>query len=338
MKATAVPMTLELKHPFKIARGEVWTSETCVRMSIAHEGVTGFGEARPSEYYFGETIESVLEVVQRAEGLLGKDPFLLEDVIDALRSSFPDAPSAVAGLDIALHDLAGKLLGVPLYRFFGLNPLGTPRTSYTLGIDTLDVMLEKLEEAREYPILKVKVGFDGDLEMLRAIRDHTDAVIRVDANTGWGVDEAIERINEMAQCRIELVEQPIRPRNYDGLRKIRENIDVPLVADEDAMTSADLPALAGCVDAVNIKLMKCGGLREALRMIHVAGALGMKAMLGCMVESSLALTAAAHLSPLTEYADLDMNLLLTNDPFDGLKVRHGKIVLPDRPGVGALAR
>ncbi|MBU4199744.1 MAG: dipeptide epimerase [Verrucomicrobia bacterium] len=338
MKVAAEVMTFQRKHPFKIAREKACTANTSIKIAIEHDGVVGLGESKPSAYYCGETDKRVLAVVAQAEPLLGNDPFQLQDVIRRLWDAFPQSPAAVAGLDIALHDLVCKLMGVPLYKYFGLNPANTPRTSFTLGLDTIPVMLKKLEEAREYPILKIKVGAPGDVEILKAIRDNTDAVIRVDANTGWGVDEAIKRINKMAEYNIELVEQPIPPKNFEGLRKISRNTCVPIMADEDSVTSADLPALAGCVDSINIKLQKSRGLREAMRMIHVAKALGLKVMLGCMSECSIAITAAAHLSPLAEYADLDSNLLIRDDPYDGVKIRDGKLILPDRPGVGVVLR
>ncbi len=337
MKISAETFQLETKYPFVIARAGA-ADQRSVFLEIAHDGKVGLGEAHPSSYYYNETPEKVLEVVAKVGDLLGDDPFPIVDIVARITEAFPDAPAAVAGIDIALHDLCGKLLGVPVYKMLALNPANTPRTSYTIGIDTIDVMLKKLEEAREYPILKIKVGVDNDMEMIRAIRDNTDAIIRVDANTGWGVDEAIEKINALEQFDIELIEQPIKAGDYEGLRKIRQNTNIPLMADEDSITTAELPKLIGCVDAINIKLMKCRGLCEALRMIHTAHSLGMDVMLGCMTESSLSLTAAAQLSPLTKYADLDMNLLLTNDPYEGLKVVDGKIILPESPGVGAIRR
>ncbi|PIE36329.1 dipeptide epimerase [candidate division KSB3 bacterium] len=337
MKTATHIITLKSRYPFRIARRkEALTEKSSVMIRLEHEGVVGLGEAQPSLYYYGETIESVQQVVEQAIPLLGDNPFLLEDILHELNATFPEAPAAIAGLDIALHDLVGKLLNVPLYKLFGLNPQKTPQTSYTLGIDTIPATLERLEAARQYPILKVKVGLPGDVEMVKAIRERSDAIIRVDANCGWGVDEAIERINALEAYNIELVEQPIAAKNYEGLRKIRDNVNVPIMADEDAITSEDLPALVGCVDAINIKLMKCRGLREARRMIDTAHIFGMKVMLGCMSESSLAITAAAHLSPLLDYADLDANLLISNDPFNGVKVRDGKLMLPDRSGVGVL--
>ena len=337
MKIVTKIITLKSLYPFKIARRkEARTEKQSVLILLEHEGVVGMGEAQPSPYYYGETVETVQQVVQQASALLGDDPFLLEDILDTLAEAFPQSPAALAGLDLALHDLIGKLLNVPLYKLWGLNPEKACLTDFTLGIDTIPMTLERLEAARQYPILKIKVGLPGDVETVKAIRERTDAVIRVDANCGWGVDEAIERINALEAYGIELVEQPISARNYEGLRKIRKNVNVPIMADEDAITSADVPALVGCVDAINIKLMKCRGLREARRMIDTAHIFGMKVMLGCMSESSLAVTAAAHLSPLLDYADLDANLLLANDPFKGVNVRDGKLILPGKPGIGVV--
>jgi L-alanine-DL-glutamate epimerase-like enolase superfamily enzyme len=339
MKIETNIITLKSSYPFKIARRkEARTEKQSVIIMLEHDGVVGMGEAQPSPYYYDETVETAQQVIEKSAPLLGNDPFLLEDILDELNAAFPESPAALAGLDLALHDLVGKLLNVPLYKLFGLNPEKACRTDFTLGIDTIPVTLERLEAARQYPILKIKVGLPGDLETVKAIRERTDAILRVDANCGWGVEEAIERINALEAYDIELVEQPILAKNYEGLRKIRENVNVPIMADEDAITLADIPALVGCVDAINIKLMKCRGLREARRMIDTAHIFGMKVMLGCMSESSLAVTAAAHLSPLLDYADLDANLLIANDPFEGVKVLEGKLILPDRPGIGVVAR
>jgi L-alanine-DL-glutamate epimerase-like enolase superfamily enzyme len=273
-----------------------------------------------------------------ARPLLGDSPFLIEDILERIGTGLPSSCCTLAGIDIALHDLVAKLLGVPLYRYFGLNPRRTPLTSFTLGIDTLDAVLDTVSRAVSAPILKVKVGFPGDVDLVREVRRHTGAVLRVDANGGWDPDEAVDRIRALEGLGIELVEQPIPPGNPEQLRRIRSRVRVPLFADEDARSSRDLPRLAGCVDGVNIKLMECGGLREALRMIHVARALGMRIMLGCMMESSLSLTAAAHLSPLADYGDLDSELLIDDDPFVGFDLEAGRILLPDTPGLGVRPR
>jgi L-alanine-DL-glutamate epimerase-like enolase superfamily enzyme len=334
MRISTEIISVHMKRPFTTSQDRTVASQSVV-IRIEHDGVVGLGEAKVSADACGGKAEPVGEYVGRAQGMLGDDPFRIEQVLADLRRLLPDACCTRAGIDIALHDLCGKLLGTPLYRLFGLSPENAPLTSYTIGIDTIPAVLTKLQEARGYPILKLKVGVEGDTELVRAVRDRTQAVLRVDANGGWkDAAEATERINRLEACDIELIEQPIPPGNPDGLRAIREQTGVAIFADEDARTSRDLPALAGCVDGVNVKLMECGGLREAVRMIHVAHGLGMQVMLGCMVETSLSLTAAAHLSPLVEQADLDSHLLIRDDPFEGLKVREGRIILPGGNGLG----
>ena len=333
MRLFTEPILLHPTHPFVTSKDRTDMSPS-VLIRIEHEGVVGLGEAKVSADSCGGAGEDVCDLADCAEPLLGDDPFLIEDILDRVTANLPYACCTLAGIDIALHDLVAKLLGIPLYRFFGLNSANTPLTSYTLGIDQTDVVLEKLEEAGSPPVLKIKVGFPGDVELVREIRKHSDAILRLDANGGWTPDEAIDRIKALEAFDIEFVEQPIPPGNYDALREIRSHINIPLLVDEDAQTSADVVRLAGCVDGINIKLMECGGLREALRMIHIAKALDMRTMLGCMMESSLSLTAAAHLSPLVDYGDLDSELLIDNDPFVGFGLDNGRIVLPSGSGVG----
>ncbi len=239
---------------------------------------------------------------------------------------------------MALYDLIGKILSVPLYKLLGFNPAYTPHTSYTIGIDTPTNMAKKALLAKDYPILKIKVGTKNDLDNLKAIRDVSSAIIRVDANTGWTPKEAIKTINALIPYNIEFVEQPIPAHDLLGLKLIRDNVPIPIIADESCVTVEDIPRLVGCVDGINIKLMKCGGLNHALKMIHVARAHNLRVMIGCMIESSLAITAAAHLTPLVDYADLDGHLLIDNDPYVGVTVLDGKLVLPDAPGLGVRAR
>jgi len=226
------------------------------------------------------------------------------------------------------------MLNVPVYKLLGLNPAHTPHTSFTLGIDSPANMAKKALLARDYPILKVKVGTKNDVANLAAIREVSNATIRVDANAGWTPREAIKTINALAPYNIEFVEQPVHPRDLDGMRLVRENVPLPIIADESCVTVDDIPRVVGCVDGINIKLMKCGGIRHALKMIHAARAHHLQIMIGCMIESSLAITAAAHLTPLVDYADLDGHLLIDNDPYEGVKVVNSKVVLPDRPGLG----
>jgi L-alanine-DL-glutamate epimerase-like enolase superfamily enzyme len=337
MKLSTEPILLHPTHPFVTAKDRTEVSQS-VLVRIEHNGVVGLGEAKVSADSCGGSGEDVCRLAQDAESLLGNDPFLIEDILRRLTAELPYACCTLAGIDIALHDLVAKLLGVPLYRLFGLNPERAPVTSYTLGIDETGVVLDKLAEAGDIPVLKIKVGFPGDVELVREIRRHSSARLRVDANGGWTEDEAVARTRELAELGVEFVEQPIRPGNPEALRRLRSLVSLPILADEDAQTAADVAALAGCVDGVNIKLMECGGLREAWRMIHVAKALGMRTMLGCMMESSLSLTAAAHLSPLVDYGDLDSELLIDNDPFVGFALDHGRIILPALPGIGVTPR
>lgn len=334
MKVNTEFIKLQFKYPFKTARLAPREFSESLIVSIQHDNCIGEGEIRPSEYYFNENFDVAKKVISEIEPILGDNPFLLEDILDEIKTKYYYAPATLAGIDIALHDLVGKLLGIPLYKYFGLNPNKTPISSFTIGIDTIPIMIKKLKEASNYPIIKVKVGVPEDLDTMKAIRDVSDATIRVDANTGWTVKEAITKINQLESFNIEFIEQPIKPKDFKGLQEIRRNTNIPIMADEDSVSAKDLPNLVGCVDSINIKLMKCGGIREAKKMIDFAHIHGMKVMLGCMLESSLSIAAAAHLSPLVEYADLDTNVLSVNDPYDGMGNLNGKLILPDGPGLG----
>ncbi len=302
----AKPVDLKLTTPFRISRG-VQAISSNVIVQINANDYTGYGEASPSEYY-GESVETVLACISMFAGNLGDDPFLIEDIMERLDEIIRLHPSAKAAVDMALYDLIGKMLGVPLYKLLGLNPKRTPHTSFTIGIDTPSNMAKKALVARDYPILKVKVGTKNDLAIIKAIRDVSPAIMRVDANTGWTPKEAIKMINALAPYNIEFVEQPVPAHDLAGLKLIRENVSIPIIADESCVTVEDIPRLAECVDGVNLKLMKSNGITAVLKMIHVARAHNLRIMLGCMIESSLAITAAAHLTPLVDYADLDGNL------------------------------
>lgn len=332
MHIDAKPVDLKLTTPFRISRG-VQTVASNAIVQINYKNYTGYGEAAPDEFY-GESLQTVLACIAIFAGNLGDDPFAIEDIMNNLDQIIRLNPSAKAAVDMALYDLVGKMLGVPLYKLLGLNPAHSAYTSFTLGIDTPTNMAKKALLARDYPILKVKVGTKNDIAIIEAIREVSSATIRVDANAAWTPKEAIKTINALAPYNIEFVEQPIPPHDLEGLRLIRENVPLPILADESCVTVEDIPWIAGCVDGINIKLMKCGGLRQALKMIHVARAHNLRVMIGCMIESSLAITAAAHLTPLVDYADLDGNLLIDNDPYTGVSVLNGKLVLPDGPGLG----
>jgi len=333
----AKPIDLKLTTPFRIARGVEYTSPNVI-VEVKYNEYTGYGEAAPSAYY-GESIETVLACIAMFAGNLGDDPFAIVDIMQRLDKIIRLNPSAKAAVEMALYDIVGKVLNVPVYKLLGLNPARTPHTSFTIGIDTPMEMAKRAILAEEhYSILKIKVGTKHDLEIIEAIRNVTNVVLRVDANAGWTVKEAIKNIHAMIPYNIEFVEQPISAHDLTGLKLIRENVPLPIIADESCVTVEDIPRIAECVDGINIKLVKCGGLHHALKMIHVARAHNLRIMLGCMIESSLGITAAAHLTPLVDYADLDGNLLIDNDPFIGVTVEHGKLGLPDGPGLGVYER
>jgi L-Ala-D/L-Glu epimerase len=329
VQLTACDLDLPLVHTFTIARGSESVAQTLV-FRLAWHGLEGLGESAPSERY-GESRASVAAWFA-AHPPSRDDPYALETLLDGV------PPAARCGLDIALHDLIGKDLDRPLWRLLGLDPARTPLTSFTIGIDEPDKMLAKLDEIRTHPVIKVKLGTSDDLEVLRAIRARYGGTLRVDANEAWTPESAVETLREMEPLDIEFCEQPIPAGWPERLRWIRERVKVPLVTDEDSRDASDLPALRGCVDGINVKLVKCGGIRGALAMIHTARALGLKIMLGCMVESAILTTAAAHLSPLVDWADLDGPFLTAEDPFAGVTYANGKLVLPDGPGLGVVER
>ena len=327
------PLDLRLRHTFRIARGAS-DSRRNVLVEIEEDGYRGLGEAAPIRRYHEDPESAAAALDVMASGLIDTRAFAQA----AGRAAVEGQRSAEAAVDMALHDLAGRRLGAPLYEVLGLDPRATPETSFTIGLAEPEVVVQKVREATAYPILKVKMGSDDDREVLTAVRDSTMSRIRVDANEGWTPQGALERLEWLARLGVELVEQPLPADRIDETRELRRRSPLPFYADESVHRAADIPRLAGAFDGINIKLMKCGGLAEALRMIAVARALGMKVMLGCMIESSLGITAAAHLSPLVDTADLDGNLLIDNDPFVGATVEAGRIVLPDGPGLGVRER
>jgi len=324
-----VDLALPLVHTFTIARSSESTAQSVV-FRLSHGELEGLGEAAPSDRY-GETVATVRAYVA-AHPLASDDPYALETLLAGL------PPAVRCGLDTALHDLIGKDLARPLWQLLGLDPTRTPVTSFTVGIDTPETMLAKLDAIRDHPIVKVKLGFDGDLDVLEAMRARYTGTLRVDANEAWTPDEAVEKLKTLARLDIEFCEQPIPAGTPERLRYIRERSRVAIVTDEDSKDARDLFALGGCVDGVNIKLVKCGGIRAALAMIATARALGLKIMLGCMVESAILATAAAQLSPLVDWADLDGPFLTASDPFTGIAYDAGKIVLPHGPGLGVIER
>ena len=288
--------------------------------------------------YLGQTVESVTTFLNKVNLEQFSDPFQMDDILTYVDSLSPGDAAAKAAVDIALHDLVGKLLGVPWYKIWGLNPTKTPNTTFTIGIDTADVVREKTREcADKFKILKVKVGLDNDYEMIETIREITDLPIAVDANQGWtNKEKALEEIFWLKEHGIVMVEQPMPKEMIDDIAWIRERSPLPIYADEAIQRLKDIPSIKGAYDGINIKLMKCTGMREAWKMANYASAEGMRVMVGCMTETSCACSAAAQLSPIVDFADLDGNLLISNDRFEGMIVVDGKITLPDRPGIGVI--
>lgn len=340
MKLTWDVLELRTKHPFNIAREEKPMARTGVRVRLRDEdGLEGWGEAAPQAFY-GETTETVTGVLPLLAGVLDDaadgDPFALERVEGALHHALAHNGSARVAISAALHDLVGKRLGVPVWKLWGLDPAAAPASSFTIGIDTPEVMRQKVREAAAYPILKIKVGTPRDFEVLEMIREEAPAkTIRVDANTAWTAKQAIAAIPVLADFGVEFVEQPLPAHDLAGLRLVRESSPLPIVADESVENAADVAKLAGVVDGVNIKLAKCGSLREAVRIVHAARAHGMSVMLGCMLETTLGIAAAVQLAPLVDYVDLDGAALLASDPFVGPGMEgDGRLRFNVEPGLG----
>jgi L-alanine-DL-glutamate epimerase-like enolase superfamily enzyme len=336
VKLTWQRRRLHLRHPFNIARTtrSSDTDKEVLLVRIEHDGQIGWGEAAPISYYH-QSLDSAEASLRRAGGLLGDSPFRLEEIHERLWREMPDQSAVIAALDGALHDLIGKRLGVPVWKMLGLNAEKVPLTSFTIGIDDMETIARKVREAEQYPILKIKVGTKDDEAILRTVRDAAPKkVLRVDANCGWTPENAVEEMRKVVRFNVEFIEQPIPTGQHEAVARIHAVGVAPLIADEDCVHEGDVVRCARCYDGINIKLSKCGGIRPALRMIHVARALGLKTMLGCMVETSVGIAAAAHLAPLVDYVDLDGHLLLADDPFEGIGGAGGVLTLTDRPGLG----
>lgn len=328
MKITFTEHEVHLKSTFRTTHG---ASDSKRVLIVDIDG--GLGEASPVHYY-GEDLNTVRIFIEKAKGILGNDPFQLESLTRRMEQVAAFNYSAKAAIDIAMHDQACRQLGIPVYKYYGITPRKDLATSFTISFSDPDTMKKQTEESPGYHVYKVKVGVPGDIDMVAAVRDATRARIRVDANEGWTVKEAIGRIRELQKLDIEFVEQPLHRDDLDGFRLLRSKIDVPIIADEGIFRSGDIPKYVGLVDGINIKLSKSGGLREAFKMIAVARAHKMQIMIGCMVETSVGITAAAHLASLVDYADLDGNLLIVDDPYRGVKIENGCLKLPDKPGLG----
>jgi L-Ala-D/L-Glu epimerase len=342
IELTFEPLELKLANPFGISRGTTTLAQNLL-VRLKYGSLIGFGEAAPSRTN-GETVQTVQAVLTavRDKEMLGDDPTAMRSVMMKIDRFISGHPSAKAALDMAFYDLLAKIAGLPLYKYLGLAGLPLPLVDMTIGIDNLDTIERKAKEALAagHKILKVKLGTDYDREIVRKIRDIDRKVsLQVDANGAWTVKQTMQMIDWLCDYDVDLIEQPL-PKNaaVDDFCLIRDYSPIPIFADESILQAEDAVRFEGAVDGVVVKLMKTGGIYEALRLIHTAKSLGQKVMLGCMVESSLAITAACHLAPLADYSDLDGALLLSDDPFEGAYLEEGYLKLPDRSGLGVLSK
>ena len=333
------PYELQLRHTFTVATNSRTTTQG-VQVEIEYEGLVGYGEASMPPYLQKElgTLESVQLFLKRVQDIIGEfdDPFKLEEILAHIDSMSESDAAAKAAVDIALHDLVGKMLGAPWYKIWGFDAAKAPSTTFTIGIDTPDVVRAKTKEcAEKFNILKVKLGRDNDKEMIETIRSVTNLPIAIDANQGWKDKKyALDMIHWLNERGIVMIEQPMPKTQIDDIAWVTEHSPLPVFADESIQRLSDVAAQKGVFSGINIKLMKCTGMREAWKMLNLARALDMKVMIGCMTETSCACSAAAQLSPAVDFADLDGNLLIGNDIFRGMEVVKGKITIPDLPGIG----
>jgi L-Ala-D/L-Glu epimerase len=335
MKLKYHPYTLELKHVFTIATNSRTTTPVMLT-EIELNGILGYGEASLPPY-LGESQESVQAFLAKVDLSKYENPFDLETILNDVDSIAQGNTAAKASVDIALHDLVGKLMGQPWFHIWGYDKNKTPNTSFTIGIDTPEIVRQKTKEAEEFQVLKVKLGRDTDKEMIETIRSVTDKPITADVNQGWkDKEKALEMLHWLKERNVVMLEQPLPKEQRDDLAWLTERSPLPIIGDEGVQRLADIKKAVGVYNGINIKLMKCTGMREAQKMLTLARLLGMNVMLGCMTETSCAISAASHLSPMVDWADLDGALLIKNDVFDGTKIVHGKVTLTDRPGIGVL--
>lgn len=334
LKLSFKPNELKLRHAFNLARNSRTTTPD-VLVQLEYDGIVGYGEASMPPY-LGESIESVTKFLGNLDLGQFNDPFRIEEILSYVDGIAPDNRAAKASVDIALHDLLGKIMGQPWYKIWGLSPEKTPNTSFTIGIDKADVVRQKVDEAAPYKVIKVKMGLDNDKELVEIIRSKTDKPLCVDANQGWtDKEKALDMCHWLKERGCMFVEQPFDKKMIDETAWLRERSPLPIIADEFCQRIPDVMRAYQVYDGINIKLMKSTGLHEAYKMAVLAKSLGMKLMIGCMTETSCAISAAAQLAPMADWVDLDGNLLIANDSFDGVKVVDGKITLTDKPGIGA---
>lgn len=325
---------LQLKHAWTISRNSSQFKDN-VFVKLEKDGVIGLGEAAPNVRY-GESAELTIKEIQKAEDIFKDyDWSDYKNIKIAMDKRITDQNCAKAALDTALLDWNSKVKKIPLYKFLGLELLQIPPTSFSIGIDSPEMIKQKIMEAAEFPILKIKLGIKGDELIMETIRKITDKPIRVDANEGWkSKEDALKKIQWLEKFNVEFFEQPMPAHMIEETAWLKKRSHLPIIADEALKTATDIQKIANAYDGINIKLMKAGGIQEALKMIHLAKELNLKIMLGCMIESSLAISAAAQLAVLADWLDLDGNLLINNDPFTGIKIEKGQLVYNDQPGIG----
>lgn len=334
MRLSVEALELRTRYAFTIAHGSHQSYRNAL-VKLEHDGVTGLGEGSASHYY-GESWETMVDALAAWAPRLGDDPFALDAIEARLDGVLRGHGAARAALEMALHDWIGKKLGLPVWKLLGLDAAAAPVSCVTLGMASPEEMERKLDEVLDFPAIKVKLGAPGDVENLKRVRRRYTGRLQVDANAAWGAADAVRVLRAIEPLGIELVEQPVARGDLDGLKWVRERSPIPVFADESCHHLADVGLLAGRVDGINLKIMKTGGIREMLRMIHAARAHGLKILLGSMIESSLGLSAAAQLAPLADYLDLDGHWLLADDPFDGAPRERGVIALNGRPGLGVV--
>jgi len=323
---------LKLINPFNITHGSRTVQPTLV-VSLEKDGITGYGEATAVGYY-GLQSDAMIQTFEQCKPQLEALPFHSpESFWEAAHAILDRHPFLLCALDVAVHDWHARKAGRPLYQHWGLKPDNLPLSSFTIGLDEVPVMVKKLKE-KPWPVYKIKLGRTDDLDIIKTLRRHTDAVFRIDANTGWTASEAREFIPQLRELGVEMIEQPLKVEDLEGMKKLKESSPLPLIADESCQTEEDVEKCAPYFHGINIKLMKCGGLTPARRMIRMARSLGLQVMVGCMIESSVGISAIAHLLPLIDYADMDSPLLISNDPAEGVKWRDGKVVFSNHPGTG----
>jgi len=332
MKLRSRPFELKLRHVFSVAHGSRRSVDSLI-VSLSQNGQTGYGEATAIPYYgleIGQMQRRLSQVQPAVEALPLTTP---EELWEHLHGLLPADPFLLCALDEAAHDLYGKLHGQAVYQRWGLSLDKLPLSNYTIGIASVEEMVQKMQ-AQPWPVYKIKLGTEDDLAIVRALREHTAATFRIDANTAWTADQTIAYSPELKALGVEFIEQPLKVDNWAGMKRVFAESALPVIADESCQTEADIARCHGFFHGVNIKLMKCGGLTPARRMADQARQLGLKVMVGCMTESSVGISAVAQLLPLLDYVDMDGAMLLSNDPAEGVKLKDGKAVFPGRPGTG----